>query len=377
MRALRGASGLACAAAFGCALAGGATARGPLAVIGLAGKAQIRVLDCAHGATLAEAVLDAPLSADVEPAPDFGSAYAATASAARGAHLLRYSLPELREQARVPIAFAADTLAAAGGPDGAVLAGGTGEALLAALDLRTLAALHEYRLPAAASVSTVLDTPARRRFAVGFADRREAWEIAYDRDAPPVLKGLVHDYRMREAVELPGRWTPRAFEIPGATRAFVAGAVAHELLRIDVSGTIGVVNLDVRREIERPALAGPHSPERIAAWQGGGRRGWVLAAEGTDELQVLEAGGWRPGAPLPAGGVVLAVTAVGDAVLVARAQQDALEIVRFDVAAGASTRLARLPRDPMSRTDVRFVAGTDGCVALVDTDGRWLASVRR
>src|SRR5690606_21285297 len=115
---------------------------------------------------------------------------------------------------------------------------------------------------------------------VAFSDLDEVWEIDYGRDAAPVLKGLVHDYRSREWIELPGRYTPRAFEVPSATRALVGGAVAHEVLRIDTDGSLGVLNLNVRREIERPNIDDAPASQRIAAWRGERSRGWVLADEG-------------------------------------------------------------------------------------------------
>ncbi len=363
---------LSCAGTIAFAPAFGAEAQ-PVAsvVLGEPGTTTIRVLDCADGGVLAEATTASPLTTAVALAPDQQSAYATTETA----QLLRLSLPDLQEQARTRLAFRANALAVSGGVDAIVLAGGAGSPMLSALDPRSLAALFEYHLPEAATIATIVDVPKRSRFAVGFSDLPEAWEIAYDRDAPPVLQGLVHDYRMREAVELPGRLTPRRFGLPGATRALVAGAVAHELLRIDTSGRAGVINLDVRREIERPLLDTLPSPARIRAWAGTSTRGWIFSNDGSSALRILESGSWRTAAPMTAPGEVLALTRDDGAVIVAFAQTGNTGIARLDVSVGAWKTLAQVSGH--AARPLRFVDGSGDCIALVDRDGRWLAGLRR
>ncbi len=331
------------------------------------GARQFVLLDCTSGRTVASAVAPDELAAELVAAPDGRELYASL----RGGTLLRYSLPDLREQARVALEFEATALAVGGGPDAVVLAGGRGTDAMSAHDPATLAEVHRFRLPQPFAVAAMRDVPARRRFVVAFADLAEAWEIAYGRDAPPVLQGLVHDYRSNEAVPLPGRFTPRRFELPRPTRALIAGPAPYEVARLDDAGVLGIVNLDVRREIERPALAATAVAERIAPWRGETRRGWLIAAAGASDAEVLETSDWKVSGRFDAGGEILALAAVGGRVLVAAAGPGGITVSQVDVSRRIAEPLAS--GIAAARLPLRFVQGSGGCLALVDRDRRWLA----
>lgn len=349
------------------ALADAPAGSGTLLALGSTGATRIALLDCATGRALAEAAVPAGLAAQPVVASGGGAVYAAT----RARELVRFGVPALAEQARATLDFEADALAAADGADAIVLAGGHGAGALSAHDPATLATLQRYRLPEPFTVSAIRDLPDRRRFAVAFADLDEAWEIAYDRDAPPVLQGLVHDYRSNEAVPLPGRLTPRRFALPNPTRALLDGPVPYELARIDASGALGVVHLDVRREIERPALSAAPQPGRVAAWRDGARRGWLLSPSGAAEAERLESGTWKVTGRVAAPGEILAMASSAGRALVAYSVAGGVAVATADVAGGrfgAPLARVRAPSLPL-----RFVAGTGGCVALVDRDDRWLA----
>src|SRR5690606_32851089 len=177
--------------------------------------------------------------------------------------------------------------------------------------------------------------------------------------------------RSNEAVPWPARLTSRRFERPDATQALFAGPAPYELARVDASGALGVVHLDVRRQIERPATTGPVLPGRIAAWRDGARRGWLIAAPGARDAQVLEVGSWRVTGRVDARGEILALAASGDRVLVAHAIDGGVAVSPVDAANGALLApLRRLGSPPLP---LRFVAGNGDCVALVDRDDRWLA----
>ena len=351
----------------GGALADASAISGTLLALGAAGATRVTLLDCANGRSLAEAAVPAGLAARPVLASSGGAIYAST----RTRELVRLGVPGLREQARATLEFEADVLAAADGADALVLAGGRGPGALSAHDPATLTAVRRYLLPEPFTVSVIHDLPERRRFAVAFADLDEVWEIAYDRDAPPVLQGLVHDYRSNEAVPLPGRLTPRRFKVPLPTRALFDGPVPYELARIDALGALGIVHLDVRREIERPALSTAPHPDRIVAWHSGPRRGWLLAAPGTADAERLESATWKVTGRVVAPGEILAMAASAGRVLAAYAVADGVAVAVVDVPGGRFgeplTRL-RAPSLPL-----RFVAGTGGCLALVDRDDRWLA----
>lgn len=318
-----------------------------LVVSGPAGARRIALLDCDSGLMRAQTALSATLSAPVAADFESGAVYAATA----GGELLRYSLPQMHLQARATIGFAASALAVGSGPDAIVLAGGRAPQPLSAHDPRTLAPLQRY--PAgegAARVSAILDLPGRQRLVVAFADLPELWEIAYARDAPPVLRGLVHDYRMNEAVPLPGRLTARPFRVANGTRTLLAGPTDFEVLRIDADGAAGVVNLDVRREIERPALPAV-DPRGTVAWRADGARGWLIAAVDRQVL-TLSPPQWRVQPLAAAGGP--------DALAAARDRLAQLEALAVGPAAAA-----------------QVVPGSvRGCEAVLDRDGHWLGRLR-
>jgi len=351
-----------------------AEADGASVVLVAADDARVQALDCVSGREIASLPSRAARHASIALAPQDEAAFVATGDGM----LLRLRLPALETTARSPLGFEASALAVSAGDDAIVLAGGAGETPLSARDRATLAALHEYRLDDGrrASVSSIVDRSQRSRFVVAFSDFDEIWEIDYRRNAPPVLRGLVHDYRMREAIELPGRFTPRVFRVGGATRALVPGAVPHEVLRIDASGSLGVVNLDVRREIERPAVGVVPAPERIVAWMGRRSRGWVLADEGASTLRVLDAAAWKLVEPIALEGEVLAISGLEDgAVLAAIRHAESISFVRVDV----DTRETRLVDHARLRgvAPYRFVAARQHCITLLDAAGRWIAGVTR
>ena len=53
-------------------------------------------------------------------------------------------------------------------------------------------------------VSAVYDAAPRSSFVVALKDIAKLWEISYDTKAEPLFDGLVHDYKMGEAIAKPG-----------------------------------------------------------------------------------------------------------------------------------------------------------------------------
>jgi len=313
------------------------------------GSSRLALLECASGRRRAQTTLPAPISAPVATDAQRASLYVATTAG----ELLRYALPSLAPQARVELGFVAHAIAVGTGADAIVLAGGDGERALSAHEPASLALLERYPIAPAGSVAAILDTGERGRFVVGFADAPALWEIAYARDAPPVLRGLVHDYRMGEAVALPGRLTPRPFAVGTATRALLRGPSGFEVMRVDANGGTGVVNLDVRREIERPELGFAPGAEDVVAWRASARRGWLVA--GPDGRALLVAPpDWRP-----ADIATNAASDAGQAVAAAHERLRALRALREGPPRAAHVALA---------ADAR-------CAAAFDAQGRWLRGV--
>ncbi len=126
-------------------------------------------------------------------------------------------------------------------------------------------------------VSAVYTAAPRNSFVVALKDVPELWELRYDADAPPVFAGLVHDYRLGEAIGEKGQFTPRRAPLENVlddfffdqSYAYVIGASRG------VDGRAGhgqVVNLDVRRKIKDVPLPGlPHLGSGIS-WEWNGRR---------------------------------------------------------------------------------------------------------
>lgn len=117
---------------------------------------------------------------------------------------------------------------------------------------------------ATSRVSAVYDAAPRRSFVVAMKDIAELWEISYDPKAEPIYDGLVHDYRMGEAIAKAGfLGVRRTLLAEPLDDFFFDQAYAHALgaARPTADGTPRgqVVNLDVRRSIARLPIAGmPH-----------------------------------------------------------------------------------------------------------------------
>jgi hypothetical protein len=207
--------------------------------------------------------------------------------AAAGVALRALSLPALEISQERRMAAPVARLALGSGPGGVLLAAGAagGGAALAdaaspaprwaldALRPEDLAPVFAWNLAAAGEVSALLAIPARQRFVVGFVAHDELWEIAWNPDAPPVLRGLVHDYRSGEAVPLAGRFTERAFKLPRPTRGLTPGGMPFEVLQMDRDGAVGIVNLDVRRRTEPVPI---EAARFILPWRGPQARGWLV-----------------------------------------------------------------------------------------------------
>ncbi len=157
-------------------------------------------------------------------------------------------------------------------------------------------------------VSAVYDATPRNSFVVALKDIPELWEISYNPKAEPIYDGLVHDYKMGEAIAKPGflgvRRTPLDEPLDdfffdqsyrhalGATRPKTGESAA----------TAQVVNLDARRKIADLPIAGmPHLGSGITfAWQGT----TVLASPNLKDgaIDVIDMKTWKPVGTVPTPG---------------------------------------------------------------------------
>jgi hypothetical protein len=123
----------------------------------------------------------------------------------------------------------------------------------------TLATLDGKTTSAAA---VLLVVPSRQSFVVALSTVAELWEISTNPDAAPIFDGLVHDYKMGEAIATPGlfgvRRTPleQPFEtaLVDVRSSQIVGALRKRAE--DTCTRLQVINLDIRRRIAEFALIG-------------------------------------------------------------------------------------------------------------------------
>jgi len=109
-------------------------------------------------------------------------------------------------------------------------------------------------------VSAVYTAPPRTSFIVALKDLQEIWEISYADDPPPVYRGLVHDYRMKEGLAEGGRFPVRRIKLDDYVDDFFFDQGYRHLIGAARGGNSGqVVHLDVGRKIADVELPGmPH-----------------------------------------------------------------------------------------------------------------------
>lgn len=101
-----------------------------------------------------------------------------------------------------------------------------------------------------ATVVDVAYLPARRSFVIAFDTLPELWELSVDPQAPPVHDGLVHDYRMGEAIASPGFLGVRRTPLAAPLRALAADARGGAFVLARSADSVWLlINLDVRRAI--------------------------------------------------------------------------------------------------------------------------------
>ena len=112
------------------------------------------------------------------------------------------------------------------------------------------------------AAATLLVVPSRQSFVVALSTVAELWEISTNPDAAPIFEGLVHDYKMGEAIATAGFLGVRRtlLEQPFET-AFVAvrsGQIVGALRKRteDACTRLQVIHLDIRRRIGEFTLVG-------------------------------------------------------------------------------------------------------------------------
>ena len=176
--------------------------------------------------------------------------------------------------------------------------------------------------------------PQRRSFVAAWPALGEVWEISLDPEAAPIFDGLVHDYRMSEAIAQPGylgvRRSPLgrpmpAFSFADARVPWLAGLQDRELI---------IAHLDVRRRIAalRVDAANPAGAALRVAPHGRGPIEWWLPAG--HDVHVFDTARWVPTAVHTLPGPVRQLQAVAGAVwaLVGEPATAALYVLRDESA---------------------------------------------
>jgi len=109
-------------------------------------------------------------------------------------------------------------------------------------------------------VSAVYDAGPRKSFIAALKDLPEVWEIPWDEKAEPIYPGLVHDYRMDEALAAKGPFPVRRIRLDDYLDDFFFDPPYNHLIGAARNGKNGqVVNLLVGRKIADVELPGlPH-----------------------------------------------------------------------------------------------------------------------
>ena len=126
--------------------------------------------------------------------------------------------------------------------------------------VKTLVATGREGRDAPSAVAAIRHLPARRSFVVAFDTLAELWELSIDPQAAPIFDGLVHDWRLGEAIAAPGYLGARRTRLEqplhelavddsgayvlGRTKAALDGRVRLHLVQLDIRRTIGRFVLD-------------------------------------------------------------------------------------------------------------------------------------
>lgn len=154
--------------------------------------------------------------------------------------------------------------------------------------------------------------PQRHSFVAAWPALGELWEIQLDPAAPPIHDGLVHDYRMDEAIASAGflgvRRAPLAMPLPAF--AFTSDLVPW-IAGIDRANPdrVAVVHLDVRRTIAVLPLPGAQPAGAALRREGAQWHWWLPTAAG---VSVIDAARWRTLTQLDVEGRARALMFTGD-----------------------------------------------------------------
>lgn len=155
-----------------------------------------------------------------------------------------------------------------------------------------------------ARVARIVEALPRHSFIVTLHDVAEAWELVYAAGAEPSFDGLVHDYRMGEAIAQRHVWPLRRIRLEEPQQEFLFSPdFAHGIARAR-DGRLDVVNLHVRRRIETLAIDGDPVVAAGVGWSEASGLYFALPDSRLPVVHVIDARRWRVGRVELSGGPV-------------------------------------------------------------------------
>lgn len=162
--------------------------------------------------------------------------------------------------------------------------------------------------------TTLFSLPQRRCFVAAWPALGEMWEISLDPQAAPIFDGLVHDYRMGEAIAKPGYLGARRAQLGRPLPNFSFADARVPWLAGTQGAEVAVMHLDVRRRIAAlPAQAASPAGAtlRRAAREHGAFDWWLPAGH---DIHVFDTTRWARTDVHTLPGPVRQLHVVGDAV---------------------------------------------------------------
>lgn len=160
---------------------------------------------------------------------------------------------------------------------------------------------------ASSAVSGIWNSAARQRFVVAFQDLPEIWELSYDPAAEPIYDGLVHDYRMGEAIASAGFLGVRRTPLQQPLHVFLTDTTARHVLAVpqrkgmaaEVAVTgVDVINMDIRRRITSREVPGRPLQDSGVAFAAQQREWLAFATQAEGRLVLMDATTWQVHAEL-------------------------------------------------------------------------------
>lgn len=258
---------------------------------------QLLLLDAVQGATHSHCHLPVALQGAPQPSPDGRWLY----WAANDGWVLRFDLQAGNAVLRARTGLVLQSLALS--HDGRWLMAGHAMPHTAVLLDANLLRVKHYPVQAlsgdnSSAVAHVATASARNSFVLTFTSLPEVWEISYNPGAEPIFDGLVHDYRMGEAIASAGFLGVRRTPLPQARTFIQADAsMRHVLLAappdIPSADDTEVLNLDIRRRISSLALPQRPLPNAGASLTMQGKP-WIALVTGLEgSVVLLDASHWH------------------------------------------------------------------------------------